>query len=291
MAFRLRYQNKTYPISSTPDSTVEALMAEIRDVTGVFPSKQQISFGYPPQVLQTDAKSLPLTLLQAGMQKRDQLTLSERSANTRPTAPVHAASRLEEAIEVPIPEDNSCLFNSIAYLCMGSSNRGPELRSHVIQEIRGNPGTYTPSTLGCAADDYCKWIANPMHWGGYIEMEILSRKFDVEICVLYIEECKIVRVTNGTHKDRIFLTYDNIHYNAVEFNGFGVRCLKRVPIDDATAESLALEMVKVLNTAGKFVNTAKCNMRCDVCGIVVKGQKEAEEHGKRTGHANFSQSN
>jgi ubiquitin thioesterase OTU1 len=264
-------------------------MTEVRDLTGVLPSRQQINFGYPSHQLPTDAKSLHLTLLQAGVQRRDQLILTERSPNAPSAAPVHGGSRLEEAIEVQIPEDNSCLFNSIAYLCMGSSNQGPELRAHCIQEIRGNPGTYTSTTLGCSADDYCRWIADPMHWGGYIEMEILSRKFDVEVCVLYIEECKLVPVTAGRQKQRIFLTYDNVHYNAVEFNGFGIKAMKRVPVDEMQAAALALEMVKLLNTAGKFVSIQKCHMRCDVCGTVMKGQKEAEDHGKRTGHASFSQ--
>jgi hypothetical protein len=50
--------------------------------------------------------------------------LAERPDNAQPTAPVHASSRLEEAIEVPIPKDNSCLFNSIAYIYLWMDYKG-----------------------------------------------------------------------------------------------------------------------------------------------------------------------
>jgi ubiquitin thioesterase OTU1 len=120
-------------------------------------------------------------------------------------------------------------------------------------------------------------------------MEILSRLFEVEICVLHIEECRLAPVTAGKCKERIFLTYDNIHYNAVEFKGFGVPCVKKVPVDDEYAVTLAMDMVKILHAAGKFTNMKKAEIVCDTCGAVFRGQKEAQTHGNRTGHSHFSQ--
>ena len=48
-------------------------------------------------------------------------------------------------------------------------------------------------------------------------------------------------------------------------------------------------MTKIIQGAGGFINTEKCKMVCDICGAIVHGQKEAEEHGKKTGHIRFSQ--
>ena len=289
MAFRLSYNGQGLPLASTPASTVEELMAEIRDITGVLPSRQDISFGFPRRQLPVDAKSLPLTLQEIGVGRREMFTLVEKAKGDRAdAAPKHMASALTEAIQFNIPGDNSCLFNSISYLCTGSANRGPELRQVVVKAIRENPSLYTAATLGCSPDEYCKWIIDPMHWGGYIEIGILSRHFDVEIYVLHIEECKGMPVNTNDSKRRIFILYDNIHYDAVFFRGFGVEERRIVDVKDEVAVALAMDLCRILNRAGSFTNPKTCMLKCDACGKVCQGQAEAERHGKQTGHAHFS---
>jgi ubiquitin thioesterase OTU1 len=284
--FRLRHGSQTYQLTATPDTTVESLMSEIQQATGVFPSRQSISWGYPPRPISTDSGSLPLTLSSLGLARREMLTLTER---TPETAPVHGGSRLDRAVRIEVPADNSCLFNAIAYLCTGSKTRGGELRAHCISEIRDNPARFTEATLGTSVDAYCRFLSDPQHWGGYIEMDILSRRFAVEIAVLHIEGCRIVPVNSCDATRRIYLLYDGIHYDPVVFRAFGAEEVRTVQRDDEKAAELALTMTRVLQAAGSFTNERTMTMRCDKCGAMFKGSKEAEAHGRATGHSRFSQ--
>lgn len=261
-------------------------MNEIKLITDVFPSRQEISYSFPTKLLPTDAKSLDLLLGEIGIAKREMFTLRKKDSSTGPT---HIESALTEALKYEIPHDNSCLFNAIAYLCEGSSNRGPELRSHVVREIRAKPDTYTEATLGCSPEEYCRWIADPIHWGGYIEMEILSRFYKIEICMLYIEEGNMVPVNACNATKRVFVLYNNQHYDAVYFKGFGVPEKKIVDADDQTALQLALELVRICKTAGDYTRRTICMIKCENCGKVFQGQKEAEDHAKATGHMRFAQ--
>ena len=121
-------------------------------------------------------------------------------------------------------------------------------------------------------------------------MNILSRLFNVEICVMYIEECQIVPVNSCNASKRIFILYDNIHYDAVVFRGFGVDERKVVDAGDTKAYELAMEMLKMLHATGSFTNMKTANLRCEECGKVFAGRKEAEKHGMATGHIRFIQS-
>jgi ubiquitin thioesterase OTU1 len=120
-------------------------------------------------------------------------------------------------------------------------------------------------------------------------MDIMSRLYKVEICVLHIEECNMVPVNSCQATKRIFLLYDGIHYDAVVFKGFGVEEVRQVAVDDGTAWELAMQMTTVIQASGGYTNDRTMMMKCDVCGKIVKGKKEANAHGKVTGHAKFSQ--
>jgi len=41
--------------------------------------------------------------------------------------------------------------------------------------------------------------------------------------------------------------------------------------------------------AKQFTDTAHFTLRCGVCNIGVRGETEAREHAKSTGHTNFSE--
>lgn len=43
------------------------------------------------------------------------------------------------------------------------------------------------------------------------------------------------------------------------------------------------------NEARQFTDVAKFTLRCGVCKIGVKGESEAVEHAKKTGHTDFSE--
>jgi hypothetical protein len=63
----------------------------------------------------------------------------------------------------------------------------PELRSLVASAIQGDPETYTKVVLEQDPDDYCRWIQTTDAWGGAIEMGILSKHFDIEICSIDVK--------------------------------------------------------------------------------------------------------
>lgn len=75
----------------------------------------------------------------------------------------------------------------------------PELRSLVAGVIQSDPTTYSKVVLEQNPDDYCRWIQTSDAWGGFIEMSILSKHFEIEICSLDVQVrvlgAKIQRLT------------------------------------------------------------------------------------------------
>jgi hypothetical protein len=292
MAFvAVAYNGKRHRLNATANTTIESLMAEIRDVTNVFPSRQSLTWGIRPVIpIPTDADSLSLPLSAIGLKKGELLTLTERArGESAPPVVRHLTSALEEAVKIEIPSDNSCLFNAVAYCCTGSANRGAELRQHCIREIKAHPEIYTEGTLGQPVESYCRWISDPGHWGGYIETSILSKKYEVEIAVLHIEEVNMVPVNGCNASKRIYILYDGMHYDSLVFRGFGIQEQRIVDCDDEKALELALGVTRLLKQAEAYSNENTMAMRCDRCGAIVEGKKGAEAHGRQTGHTSYSQ--
>jgi hypothetical protein len=85
-------------------------MSGIQILTKLFASRQEISWGCPPQEIPTDSLALALTVADLGTRCRWLFTVSERSQSTTPT---HGKSRIDEAVKVDTAGDNSCLFNAV----------------------------------------------------------------------------------------------------------------------------------------------------------------------------------
>lgn len=88
-----------------------------------------------------------------------------------------------------MPDDNSCLFRafSTAVLPTGDDLGMPEIRGLVATYIQEDPEIYTKAVLEQAPDDYCRWIQTEDAWGGAIEMGILAKHFDVQICSVDVQ--------------------------------------------------------------------------------------------------------
>ena len=65
----------------------------------------------------------------------------------------------------------------------------PELRSLVASAIQQEPDVYSKVVLEQDPDDYCRWIKTDDAWGGAIEMGILAKHFEVEICSIDVQVC------------------------------------------------------------------------------------------------------
>jgi hypothetical protein len=51
---------------------------------------------------------------------------------------------------------------------------------------------------------------------------------------------------------------------------------------------LAIQMSRVIQASGGYTNDQTMKKNCEVCGKMVRGEKEAEAHGKITRHCKFS---
>jgi ubiquitin C-terminal hydrolase len=71
-----------------------------------------------------------------------------------------------------INADNSCLFNAILYLRLGTRDISPtELRRTVADAITSDASKYSDSFLGKSRAEYVHWIMLDTSWGGEIECE------------------------------------------------------------------------------------------------------------------------
>ncbi|KAL8153648.1 hypothetical protein V2J09_011408 [Rumex salicifolius] len=99
--------------------------------------------------------------------------------------------------------------------------------------------------------------------------------------------------------ERVMLIYDGLHYDALAISPF-----EQAPeefdqtifgvLGDRTigpAERLALNFAKEQQRKRKLQTLPNFTLRCGVCQMGVIGQKEAVEHAKATGHANFQEYN
>ena len=87
-----------------------------------------------------------------------------------------------------MPDDNSCLFRALGTAVVpGDDLSMPELRSLVAGVIQSDPETYSRVVLEQSPDDYCRWIQTQDAWGGAIELGILSKHFETEICSIDVQ--------------------------------------------------------------------------------------------------------
>ncbi|PON91995.1 OTU domain containing protein [Trema orientale] len=226
-----------------------------------------------------------------------------------------------------IPSDNSCLFNAVGYVMDHDKEKAPELRQVIAATVASDPTKYSEAFLGKPNEEYCAWILNSEKWGGAIELAILAEYYGREIaaydiqttrCDLYGQEMK--------YSERVMLVYDGLHYDALASYrllsaaqlfilagmGFGTCRKEREGIDmspfegapeefdqtifavqtDRTVgpvEGIALNFVKDQQRRRSYTDTSNFTLRCGVCQIGVKGQKEAVEHAQATGHINFQE--
>jgi hypothetical protein len=70
-----------------------------------------------------------------------------------------------------------------------------------------------------------------------------------------------------------------------------LRCCTPLQVGSADAGAAAggaERLVAACHAARQFTDTANFTLRCGVCQIGIKGEKEAVEHAKATGHQNFA---
>ena len=191
-----------------------------------------------------------------------------------------------------MPDDNSCLFRAISNAIMPGLDAMNELRSVIAQTIQANPSTYSKVVLDNKDPDvYCTWIQGEDAWGGQIELDILSKHFDLEICSIDVQTLRVDRYNEG-RPTRCIVVYSGIHYDTIALSPFDLP-----PEEDRkifrSADPLILEEAVVLcqklQQKHYFTDTAGFKITCNDCGAVCIGEAGATEHCSKTGHYSFGE--
>lgn len=181
---------------------------------------------------------------------------------------------------------------------MGGMDTMNELRSVVAQVIQENSELYSEAVLEKKPDDYCRWIQNEDSWGGGIELSILSKHFDIEICSIDVQTLRVDRFNEGP-PTRCLLVYSGIHYDTIALSPsdppfdhayappeFDTKVFDAV---DPLVLEKSLELCRVLQDKHYYTDTAGFRIRCNTCGGTFVGEKGATKHAAQTGHYDFGE--
>ena len=197
-----------------------------------------------------------------------------------------------------MPDDNSCLFRAFNSAFFGAMDNMHELRSIIAQSIQADPATYSAVVLEKSPDDYCRWIQSSDAWGGQIELDILSKHFDMGICSIDVQTLRVDRYNEG-RPNCCILVYSGIHYDVIALSPsdspyekayappeFDTKIFEA---EDNEILDKAIELCRLLNQKGYFTDTAGFSIKCNVCGGMFVGEKGAVEHAQETGHYDFGE--
>ncbi|KAG8703819.1 ubiquitin-specific protease otu1 [Ceratobasidium sp. 395] len=310
---------------NSDSATVLSLQQSIYELSGLLPSQQELKSGYPPKALAL-IPELPLSSL--GLQRGDQITviLNPNSATptstSRPPVPAptprvqptssapapapapgpKANSGKDGFVETPagtlvhrvVPDDNSCLFSSIAIVFQQNMAAASKMRALVIDSIQKDPETYSDVILGQSRGSYMNAISKDTTWGGAIELSIFSDYFHTEIDSYDVETGRCDKFGEGKYENRCILMYSGIHYDAVSLAPTPDAPLDFhatvFPIEGSDYISQgATKLASQLRASRKFTNTSTFDLKCEICGKGLKGEKEARAHASETGHTSFGE--
>lgn len=290
--------SRVLDLNNKPDDqlTLQDLLSQIgAPVTAM-------KLGFPPK--HADLSDPNRLLSHLGIKNGEQLTIESTSGQTvqrqqqdqidETTVPCDNGSYLTLRV---MEDDNSCLFRSIGYAFSKQLDSMAELRSIVAESIRRDPVTYNDAILGKPVDEYIRWIKKPQSWGGGIELNILSQHFAVTIYSLDVQTLRLDKFNPGMEK-AIVVVYSGIHYDAVALVPFArgatspaeldVSVFSAEQMDGPVGEALLL-LGKKLQKAHYYTDTASFSVKCNICLTPLKGEKEALQHAKSTGHADFGE--
>jgi len=198
-----------------------------------------------------------------------------------------------------VPDDNSCLFSSVALVFEQTISKASDMRKIVADGIRNDPDTYNEAILGMPRSKYIDTISKPTSWGGAIELGILALHYRTEIASIDVETGRIDHFSPGESRGamRCILIYSGIHYDAASL----------APVTDAPNEwhqtlfpvnasndsdpilIAAKKLATILRGKKAFTNTSTFDLKCEECGQGLKGQKGARAHAEQTGHVRFGE--
>ncbi|PWY65048.1 OTU-like cysteine protease [Aspergillus heteromorphus CBS 117.55] len=326
MRIRIRGPGGQTMVTLDDDATIDDLRSQIAEKTGL--ATYDVKYGYPnikPLLLEgflSDQRIVDLGVILNGEQlivskKEDLIQAVSSNSDEPPTTkkplsqnshvgkrspddPPEVASPQHSGTFVLriMPDDNSCLFRAVSSANMGGVDVMTELRSVVAQAIQANPDLYSEAVLEKKPDDYCRWIQNEDSWGGGIELSILSKHFDIEICSIDVQTLRVDRFNEGRPL-RCILVYSGIHYDAIALSPSSSPFTRTdappefdtmvFDAQDPIVLEKSLELCQVLQNKHYYTDTASFHLHCNVCGRTFIGEKGATQHAEQTGHADFGE--
>ncbi|KAG9332701.1 hypothetical protein JZ751_014800 [Albula glossodonta] len=301
LRLRCKAKNGTHMMQGlTHQSCVEELKSKVEELTGIPCDVQKIMVGYPPSSLDLSSGG---SLKDYPIKSGDTLIVEEeKNKPVSQTAVINkqvpAGPRLEYAPVLArrvVPADNSCLFTSVFYVVEGGvydPSCAPEMRGLIAQIVASDPASYSEAVLGKTNEDYCAWIRRSDTWGGAIEVSILSKFYQCEICVVDTQTVRVDRFgEDAGYRKRVLLIYDGIHYDPLQRETPGSEAPPQTVFSAADDVILAqaLELADEARRKRQFTDVNRFTLRCMVCQTGLVGQAEAREHAKETGHTNFGE--
>lgn len=310
---RLRVQTKTGPKvleGMLLSSNVGEFKGAIADIANIPADRIKIRQGYPPKVIDISNDSSDLSSLP--FRSGDTIIVEEDETKQKAAVPQTSSSSSDDRLDTllhhqleegasgiltrkVVPADNSCLFTS-THLVMteGDYDLGAarQLREIIANIVLQDPVTYSEAFLGKPNKEYCKWIRDNNSWGGGIELFILSQYYVTEIAIVDTQSGRVDRFgEDKSYKERVFLIYDGIHYDPLVYESVdqsgGVAT--KFSIHNAVILAQALELASEAKSVRQFTDVEGFSLRCLACQIPLRGQREAQDHAKSTGHINFGE--
>ncbi|TFK42433.1 hypothetical protein BDQ12DRAFT_676196 [Crucibulum laeve] len=224
----------------------------------------------------------------------------EPPASDAASGPDHVETDGGVLVHRVVPDDNSCLFSSVALVFEQSITKAPEMRKIVAEGIKKDPETYNEAILGMPPAQYQATILKPSTWGGAIELGILAAHYRAEISSIDVETGRIDHFSPGESGGsgmRCILIYSGIHYDAASLApmadapGEWHQTLFPVISSDDSDPILvaAKKLADILRSKKAFTNTSTFDLKCEDCGQGLKGEKGARAHAEATGHVRFGE--
>ncbi|RPD66118.1 OTU-domain-containing protein [Lentinus tigrinus ALCF2SS1-7] len=319
------------------NATVQDLQQEIFAATEIAPSQQELKAGYPPHPL-TLVPELPIDSLglkqgeqlvvtqragaghQAFQASRTSpfpapspaaamtgLTASQARDSPVPMArpgvkgggPDYVPTSNGYLMHRIVPDDNSCLFSSIALIFEQDISKAQSIRKIVADAIRKDPIKWDEAILGRPREEYIQTILKPSAWGGAIELSILAQHYNTEIASIDVETGRIDRFTPPPEADsgnRAIVIYSGIHYDATSVapmldapDDFHQTIMSKGTEEEDEMLQAAKKLADALRAKRAYTNTATFDLKCQICGKGLKGEKEARAHASETGHVEFGE--
>ncbi|KAK6472024.1 ubiquitin thioesterase OTU1-like [Huso huso] len=304
LRLRCKAKNGTHLMQGlTSLSCVQELKDKVAELTGIPCEVQKIMAGYPPSSL--DLSNGDVHLQDFPIKSGDTLIVEEEKNKPKPQPPL-GVSKSNASPSLPkdsspvlarrvVPADNSCLFTSVFFVVEGGvydPSCAPEMRGLIAQIVASDPSSYSEAVLGKSNQEYCDWIRRDDTWGGAIEVSILSKFYQCEICVVDTQTVRVDRFgEDAGFSKRVLLIYNGIHYDPLQ---------RAVPGSDAPAQTIfstsddiilaqALELADEARRKRQFTDVNRFSLHCMVCQKGLVGQAEARDHAKETGHTNFGE--